>query len=241
MSKPKKVVVTNFCGNIGKSSIAKELLLPRLGVKSENVFSVESINGGIGDDGVEAQTLKAKLFNELVDAIMLADSAIVDVGASNVEEFFLKMELLEGSHEEFDYFLVPCTKGTHPEGETVKTVKALRALGVPYKKIKVVFNMVENIDDDISQMFPGVLALNQLKDAVVNTDAVIFYSDAFDRLKEMKLSVQGVLADDFDYRANLNVVRGTDQEEYCLQRIALRRLCSSVNKNLDSVYATLFR
>ncbi|MDO8336481.1 MAG: StbB family protein [Candidatus Saccharibacteria bacterium] len=239
MSKPKKVVVTNFCGNIGKSSIALQLLMPRLGVKAENVFSVETINGGIGDDGVDAQTLKAKLFNEMVDAIMLADSAIVDVGASNVEEFFRKMELLEGSHEEFDYFVVPCTSDSHPQRETVKTVKALRALGVPYKKIKVVFNMVENIDDDISQIFPQVVALGKLKDAVVNTDAVIFHSDAFNKLKDMKLTVQGVLADDFDYRANLNAVRGTDQEEHYLQRIALRRLCSSVNKNLDNVYATL--
>ena len=35
---------------------------------------------------------------------MTLESAIVDVGASNVEEFIKQMGQFDGSHEEFDFF-----------------------------------------------------------------------------------------------------------------------------------------
>ena len=41
---------------------------------------------------------------------MPLDAAIIDVGASNVEDFLKLMQQYDGSHEEFDYFVVPVVK-----------------------------------------------------------------------------------------------------------------------------------
>jgi hypothetical protein len=54
------------------------------------VFSVESFNSGIENEGVEdAEIIKGKRFADLTNEILIADEAIVDVGASNVETFLM--------------------------------------------------------------------------------------------------------------------------------------------------------
>lgn len=235
-----KIVVTSFCGDVGKSTIASKLFLPRIpAIKPENVFSFESLNGGLAEDGVDVNTIKADKFNQVVDAIMLADNALVDVGQSNAEEFFKRMQQLEGSHEEFDYFVVPVIESLHAIREAAKTVQSLHVMGVPAKKIKIVFNKVADINEDIEFKFAEIMALKQLKKASVNKNAVIFKSEAFDSLKSLKLSIEEVMSDPVNYREDLKTVAGTDKEAYYLKRIALKRMCGSVVKNLDNVFAEL--
>jgi len=77
-----KVAVMNFSGNVGKTTVAGHLLKPRMG--NAPIFSIESINAGADADGLEVEKMKGKKFGELVDEIMPLDSAIIDVGASNV-------------------------------------------------------------------------------------------------------------------------------------------------------------
>ena len=48
---------------------------------------------------------------------MKLDDAIIDVGASNVEEFIKSMQQYDGSHEEFDYFVVPVVKEKKQQSE----------------------------------------------------------------------------------------------------------------------------
>lgn len=53
-----KVVIINFSGNVGKSTIAAHLLKPR--IPNASVFSIESINSGADSDGIEVEKLKGK-------------------------------------------------------------------------------------------------------------------------------------------------------------------------------------
>ena len=103
-----KVAVMNFSGNVGKTTVAGHLLKPRMG--NAPIFSIESINAGADADGLEVEKMKGKKFGELVDEIMPMDSAIIDVGASNVEDFLKLMQQYDGSHEEFDFFVIPVVK-----------------------------------------------------------------------------------------------------------------------------------
>lgn len=107
-----KVAVMNFSGNVGKTTVAGQLLKPRMG--NARIFSIESINAGADADGLEVEKMKGRKFGELVDEIMLLDSAIIDVGASNVEDFVKLMQQYAGSHEEFDFFVVPVVKEKKP-------------------------------------------------------------------------------------------------------------------------------
>ena len=74
-----KIAVINFSGNVGKSTIARNLLAPR--IPDAEVFAVETINS----DGTEDETMKGKEFGDLLEALQLMDSAVVDLGASNIE------------------------------------------------------------------------------------------------------------------------------------------------------------
>ena len=85
-----RIAVLNFSGNVGKTVVASHLLKPRM--PGAKVFSIESINTGADTDGIEVEKMRGKAFGALADELLLADSAIIDVGASNVEDF-LKMRV----------------------------------------------------------------------------------------------------------------------------------------------------
>ena len=51
------------------------------------IFSVESLNVDASDNGIDVEKLRGSRYKELTDQLMHLDSAIIDVGASNVEEF----------------------------------------------------------------------------------------------------------------------------------------------------------
>ena len=91
-----KVGVINFSGNVGKSTVARHLLAPRM--NDARIIAVESINS----DGTEDDAIRGKQFGELSEALSVLDDVVVDIGASNVEEFIGRMKQYRGSHDDFD-------------------------------------------------------------------------------------------------------------------------------------------
>jgi hypothetical protein len=55
---------------------------------------------------------------------MKADDAVIDMRASNVEDFIDLTKQYEGSHEEFDYFIVPVVKEKKQQMDTINKLKA---------------------------------------------------------------------------------------------------------------------
>ncbi len=149
-----KVLVTNLSGNVGKSTLAHHLLSPRM--NDAKVISVESINS----DGTEDETIRGKQFGEVLEVLPIYDDLIVDVGASNIEDLLKMMRQYRGSHEDFDYFVIPTTKEAKQMRDTISTIDALSELKVPAKKIRLVFNMVEP-EDNVEQIFAGLFAYQE--------------------------------------------------------------------------------
>ena len=100
-----KIAIINFSGNVGKTTIARQLLAPRM--KNAQEFMVETVNASASDAETAAERLKGKQAGDLLQDLLLLDHAIVDIGASNVEDFVRWMAKLQGSHEVFDYYVVP--------------------------------------------------------------------------------------------------------------------------------------
>ncbi|OSH62433.1 plasmid stabilization protein, partial (plasmid) [Klebsiella pneumoniae] len=149
-----RTVTVNFTGNSGKTTLSDNLLWPRIGGLR---FAIETINAGASDTAAEIERLKGKQFDELSEVLLTEDKVVVDVGASNVEDFFKFMGQYDGSHEDIDYFLVPAVPEKKQQVDTINTIKTLAALGVPAKKILVVFNKVQIDDaDDIPQTFAAL-------------------------------------------------------------------------------------
>ena len=233
-----KVAVLNFSGNVGKTTVAGHLLKPRMG--NAPIFSIESINSGADADGLDVEKMKGKKFGVLVDELMRLDAAIIDVGASNVEDFLKLMQHYDGSHEEFDFFVIPVVKEIKAQVDIVNTIRALQKIGVEKKKIRMVFNKLD-VDESVTDEFAALFGLAESeKSFIVRPEAVIYSNEVFERLKLVGKSLGDITADKTDYRALLRQAKDDDAKERCVRMVALKRLAVTANKNLDDVFKILF-
>jgi MinD-like ATPase involved in chromosome partitioning or flagellar assembly len=235
-----KVAVINFSGNVGKTTIARQLLGARL---DADEFAVETINAGASDESVKTSRIKGKDFGELQEDLMLMKSAIVDVGASNAEDFVKLMAQFSGSHEEFDYFIVPVVSEKKQQADTINTIKTLARLGVPAKKIRVIFNRVDPEDSqNIDSIFAAVVGFHHAEKLfTLNRDAVIFNNEIFDRLRQLKKTVSDIVSDSTDYRSMLREAKSEDDKHFAVSMVSAQRLAKSANENLDQTFKAIFK
>jgi hypothetical protein len=227
-----KIVVTNFSGNAGKSTISRHLLAPRM--NNATVIPVESINS----DGSDDVAIKGRQFAELMEALAVMDNAVVDVGASNVEDFLGQMKDYRGSHEDFDYFVVPTVPKKKQIRDTIATIDTLAEIGVPADKIRVVFNMVDR-DEDVERAFSGLFEYHKdEKNFTLRPGAVIQVSEIFGKIGNG--SIKDILNDTTDLKAELQAANDPDAKLAISRRIAIKRLAVGVNEELDAVHKTLF-
>src|SRR3990167_8067080 len=131
-----KVAVLNNSGNVGKTTVARHLLAPRMG--NCPILFVETIN-----EGGDASQFKGRGFRQVLIELALLDSAVVDIGSSNIESVFAQLHRLHDAHEDFDFYVVPTVSSQKQQRDTVNTLNALLEIGVETSRIKLVFNMVE--------------------------------------------------------------------------------------------------
>jgi hypothetical protein len=239
MKAPMKVAVLNFSGNVGKTTVAAHLLKPRMG--NPPIFSIESINAGADGEGVDVEKMRGKKFGDLLDEVMPMTAAIVDVGASNVEDFLQLMQRYGGSHTEFDCYVIPVVKEKKVQMDTVNTIRALQKIGIDKHRIRVVFNKLES-DELVSDDFPMLVGLAEAeKSFTLNPHAVIYVNEVFERLRSVGKSLSSVVADQRNYREELRTAKSEDDKDRCLRMIAVKRLSTTANTNLDDVFEALFK
>jgi hypothetical protein len=234
-----KVAVINFSGNVGKSTICAHLLHPYL--NNCVIFSVESLNTDSAADGMEVEKIRAKKFGELQNQLLVIDTAIIDIGASNVDDFLKMMAKYHGSHEDFDYFLIPVVKEKKQQADTINTIRSLASMGIPAEKILIVFNKLDT-DDVVEEEFSAIFGLHKLeKSFVLVPQARIFYNEVFEKVKIIGKSISAILADPINYRQKLRESTDEAERELCVKMIAIKRLAISAQHNLNDVFAALFK
>lgn len=230
-----KVAVINFSGNVGKSTIARHLLAPRM--NNATVIPVESINS----DGTQDEAIKGKQFGELQEALMLMEDAVIDIGASNVEDFVNLMKQYKGSHEEFDYFVIPTVAKNKQMRDTISTIDALADIGVPAKKIRLVFNMVE-LDETPERLFSGLFDYHSAaKNYTLRPEAVIHVNDIYGKIKGADQGIKDILSDTTNYKEKIKTAKDAEEKLHCAQMVGIKRLAAGVTDELDAVYKTLFK
>ena len=222
-----KIAVVNFSGNVGKSTIARHLLSPRM--PEAGVVAVESINA----DSASDITVKGGDFGRLQEDLMLEDAAIIDVGASNIEQFMSLMRMYRGSQDDFDLFIVPCVPVPKQQKECVN---ALAELGVPAKKIVVVFNMVEP-NTNVAEIFEPVLRFADAEGKCqVDVRAVIYKNEVFTRLRGSTETIQSLLDDSTDFKAEIKKATVPEERLAFAERLSTQRLAQGVQENLNAVF-----
>lgn len=232
-----RVAVISYSGKVGKTTIAAHLLSPRM--NDAPIFAIETQNETASSLGLEVEKMSGEKFLGLYKRLLALDDAIIDVGASNIEDFLEKMIRIDESHTEFDYFVVPVTNDASIQRECVKTVQTMADLGIPAEKIRVVFNRVEA---DVEEEFPAILGFaKKTKACVANPECVIYDAEVFPMLSARKLSIGAVLGDATDYRALIKAKTGTEKEQgHYIDMHALKGYAKAANRNLDAVFAALF-
>ena len=230
-----KVAVINFSGNVGKSTVARHLLAPRL--NNAEVIPVESINS----DGTDETAIRGKQFGELQEYLQTLDDAVIDIGASNVEDFVKLMKQYKGSHEDFDFFVVPTVPATKQQRDTISTVEALANLGVPAKKIRLLFNMVD-LEESPERIFSGLFEyLRESKSFTLKPEAVIHVNDIYGKLKGSKTGIREILADETDYKERIKTAKDADEKLHFAQMLSIKRLAAGVSEELDAVFKALLK
>lgn len=227
-----KIAVMNFSGNVGKTTVSRHLLAPRL--NNASVVTIESIN----KDGSENTEYRGKQFGKMLESMGVLDQAVVDVGASNVEDFIHLMKQYDGSHEEFDYFVVPTVASKKQQRDTITTIEALAEIGIPAEKIRVVFNMVES-DEVVERIFSSLFLFHKEEKSFSMTPAAqIHMNDIFGQLRPEQ-SINQILNDPTDYRELRKSTEDAKERLECTRAIGLKRLATGVTSQLDNVFEAL--
>ena len=228
-----KIAVVNFSGNVGKSTIARHLLSPRM--PHAPLVAVETINA----DGMGEVMVKGADFGRLQEELLLQESAIVDVGASNIEQFLSLMRMYRGSHQDFDLFVVPCVPELKQQKDTIECVCALSALGVEASKICVVFNMV-NDGSDVAEVFGPLIRFAEAEGKCrVDARAYIPKNELFAWMRGLPSTIQMILDDPRDFKAEIRKTSDPDERLELAKNLAMQRMAKGVQENLDQVFGIL--
>lgn len=228
-----KIAVINFSGNVGKSTVSKHLLQPRM--DGAILLAVETINA---DEGADL-TVTGQQFGAVQTALLTADGAVLDIGASNVEAVMAMMEKYKGSHEDFDLFVVPVTKDAKQMLDTIGTIETLQDMGVPAAKIVVVMNQVEP-GEKVEEAFRALFAYHAKSGGfTLRPQAAIHFNEIYQKAREVGLTVSELVADETDWKAIIRETDDPDEKARAVQILMLRRLALSADENLNDVFAAL--
>jgi hypothetical protein len=233
MKTKKRFMVCNLSGNLGKSTFARNILLPNLNTE---IISVESTNA----DGTEDMIMKGKRYTELLQAIGLMDDVIVDVGSSNVEDLLTNMRMQPGSHEEFDAFVVPVVSKAKQLADTIRTINLLEEIGIEAKRIKVVLNHVEH-DDVYEDTFAPIYAHQAKNKSFSIVDQPIYVNELFPRLIQHGKTIMEVLSDDTDYTAKRRETADPEEKLRLIEMQGLKRLAVGIKPQLDNIFSEVAR
>ncbi len=144
-----KIAVLSYSGNVGKTTVARDLFALRM--PDHDLITIESINR----DGKEAKIIKGEQGEQLFVELLVNDNLILDIGSSNVEQFFnsaiAEPELLTA----IDIFVIPVTPEKKQQADTIRIASELIHANVDPGQIHIIFNRV-NPNSIIDEVFGGL-------------------------------------------------------------------------------------
>lgn len=225
-----KICVLNSSGNVGKSLITRELFYSRL--TDPLIIEVETVNKGskeIGHLNV-TQFKSGDDFTNLYLKLMEIENVIVDIGASNLANFWEQMSAFDGVVGLFDKFVIPTTSGDKEMTDTYKTIAFLRSQGIDDSKIDVVFNRVKS---SVQNEFQILLSA----DFDFDKDLYVKESSLFKDLGLMKQTINDIYNEDLNFYKPL-ILSETDPREKLLlvKKDLSNRMAHTIKYNLDAVF-----
>ena len=227
-----KIAIMNNSGNVGKSMVCDTLFHPR--VPGAEKIKIETINS----DGTTDETIAAKDIKKVFELIDSTDVALIDVGASNIENFMSNLKKLEGAHEEIDYFFIPTTPKPKQQLDTITTIRDLIDLGVEPGSIKLIFNFYDT-DFPIEQFYSVIFESDISKELGLNKKSNIYIindNPVFDMLGEMGISFTEIANDTRDFKSLIRASKDQDERAALSHQRSAYRLAQGFVKELDITF-----
>lgn len=242
MNVNKKVVVLNVSGNVGKTTIAAQLLYPRMldaDGQLPTLVEVETYNkSAAGLPGITAIAKTGSQYRDVYEMAYDEKGLIVDVGASNIVPFFEQLSTFKGSAHIFDTFIVPTTSGAKEMHDTLKTIQLLRAFGVGDDRLRVVFTRVHaDVVDEFKLLYNA--SVTEQHQFAFDPLLSIFETELFKELGELGETVASLIADTSDYPTLIRAAETPQAKKRYVKRDMALRMAKTVSDNLDSVFSHL--
>lgn len=239
----KKIVcVLALTGKVGKSTFVNNVLAPRM--PDAKIYQLETINLS-GKTDSEIVKMRGQDIVKLQNHLAKVNSAIVDIGASNIEAFLLSLAQQPGAHLDYDYFVIPIEatdKKADAINEFLNLVEILHKQGVEPERIKVLFNKMP-VGSTIEYEMRKVFKAHEVEGRfTLNKNAVITDTPAFSALSEVGKSFASMCEDTTNYRSEF---RATPVEKE-VRRLELTKLMRAQNAvkpvlvEFDTVFKVLF-
>nr|WP_277401830.1 StbB family protein [Achromobacter xylosoxidans] len=228
----------NYSGSVGKTMATSHVFAPR--IPHAEIIAVESTNESAADLGLDVEQMRGEQFGRLFRKLLMAESAIVDVGASNIEDFLAELIKYDEAHREVDHYVLPVVSSGKAQRETIKTIQALTQIGVPAERVRVLFNRV---DADVKEEFAPIFGYaKQAGGFMANPEAAIFENEIFDLLANKRTTIKEILADETNYRQKLRETDRNDKKRISQlsDMVALQALARPVDRQLDHAFSALF-
>ena len=218
---------------MGKTTVARHLLAPR--IPGCQVVAVESINA---DDGLPV-VIRGRQFAQLQEFLQSVDNVVIDIGASNVEDFLKLMRRYRDSQDDFDGFIVPTVPARKQQQDTAATLAELARIGVPPDSLRLVFNQVDD-DNPIDRTFDTLLSYcNASGVARPRMAAFLSFNEVYALVRGTGQSLVELAADRTDYKVAIGRAATQSDKLALAQRLATQRLARGVIPELDACFAAL--
>jgi hypothetical protein len=227
-----KIAIMNNSGNVGKSMVCDTLFFPR--INNAKKIKIETINS----DGTNDETIAAKNIQKVFELIDSTDVALIDVGASNIENFMSNLKKLEGAHEEIDFFFVPTTPKPKQQLDTITTINDLLDLGVEPEQIKLIFNFYDP-DYPIEKFYSVIFESDIYKMLNLKSKKNIFTineNPVFDMLGEMGVAFTEIANDERDFKSLIRATKDQDKRAELSHQRSAYRLAQGFVKELDITF-----
>lgn len=229
-----KIAILNSSGNVGKSVISRELFYPRL--ENAEIVEVETVNAG----SKELPQLRVMQFRagddfaELYLKIMTVENIIVDIGASNLSNFWVQMKTFAGIESIFDYFIVPTVPEPKEMTDTFKTLAFLEENEIDPSKVKVVFNKVKTtVDHDFALLVGAMKRDWDYRLEIPN-------SSVFSDLGFLRKTIEEIYNEDLNFYKEKILSEKDPQEKLKLVKIDLaNRQAVGLRKRLDTIFEAI--
>lgn len=178
-----KIAIINLSGNVGKTTLAKNMFAPLMSAQRIEIREVKDENMGDGEPDVEVTVAQ---FRKLAGELNLADESehfVIDIGASNFRALIGRFIELKTTRDAIDYWVIPVINKDKVKKDSLATMARLTEIGVAASKIVLVMNDVEDVDSfdsDFEKIFDA------RKYGVHVAEQGILASDLYEILKDAK-------------------------------------------------------